>query len=61
MLYTDGVVETPGRDLAVGIDRLLGQAERLVTAGFRLGARLLVDRVATGESDDRALVLIWRS
>ncbi|MGN6331815.1 MAG: PP2C family protein-serine/threonine phosphatase [Motilibacteraceae bacterium] len=60
LLYTDGVVEVPGRDLSVGIDRLLGEAERLVTRGFRHGARKLVDAVASGESDDRALVLIWR-
>lgn len=61
LLYTDGLIETPGRDLAVGIDRLLGEAERLVTAGFRHGARRLIDAVATGESDDRALLLLWRS
>lgn len=60
LLYSDGLVEIPGQDLAVGIDRLLGQAERLVTGGFRDGARRLVDAVANGHSDDRALVLIWR-
>jgi hypothetical protein len=60
MLYTDGVVETPGRDLDVGIDRMLGQAERLVQAGFRGGARRIVEGALAGESDDRALVLIWR-
>jgi serine phosphatase RsbU (regulator of sigma subunit) len=61
VLYTDGLIETPGRDLSVGIDRLLGEADRLVTHGFRHGARKLVDRVGTGETDDRALVLIWRT
>ncbi|MGN6522613.1 MAG: PP2C family protein-serine/threonine phosphatase [Actinomycetes bacterium] len=61
LLYTDGLVEVPGRDLAVGIDRLLGEAERLVTRGFRHGARKLIDAVASGESDDRALVLLWRT
>lgn len=60
LLYTDGLVEIPGRDLSVGIDKLVGEAERLVTAGFRDGARRLVDAVAPGESDDCALVLIWR-
>lgn len=60
LLYTDGLVENPGDDLSVGIDRLIGQAERLVTKGFRHGARKLIDAVATGEIDDRALVLIWR-
>ena len=60
ILYTDGLVEIPGRDLSVGIDKLLGEAERLVTRGFSGGAALLVDRVAEGSSDDRGLVLIWR-
>jgi hypothetical protein len=60
MLYTDGVVETPGRDLDVGIDRMLGQAERLVQGGFSGGARRIVEGALAGETDDRALVLIWR-
>ncbi|MGN6611929.1 MAG: PP2C family protein-serine/threonine phosphatase [Angustibacter sp.] len=61
LLYTDGVVETPGRDLDVGIDRMLGQAERLVKDGFRGGARRIVEGARAGETDDRALVLIWRA
>jgi hypothetical protein len=60
LLYTDGVVETSEREIAVGIDKLIGEAERLVTQGFRDGAKHLVDRVAPGGSDDRALVMIWR-
>ena len=60
LLFTDGLIETPGRDLSVGIDKLLGEAERLVTGGFREGAGKLVDRVAATHHDDRALVLIWR-
>jgi serine phosphatase RsbU (regulator of sigma subunit) len=61
LLYTDGLVEVPGRDLAVGIDRLLGVAERLIPRGFTGGAQLLVESVATQTSDDRAVVLLWRS
>ncbi|GAB3677241.1 PP2C family protein-serine/threonine phosphatase [Angustibacter aerolatus] len=61
MLYTDGVVETPDRDLDVGIDRMLGQAELLVRDGFHGGSRRIVDSARAGESDDRALVLVWRS
>jgi serine phosphatase RsbU (regulator of sigma subunit) len=61
VLYTDGLVEIPHRDLAVGIDKLLGEAERLVPRGFRGGADLLVRRVAGASSDDRGLVLLWRS
>lgn len=61
LLYTDGLVEIPGRDLAVGIDKLLGEAERLVPHGFSGGADLLVRRVAGASSDDRGLVLLWRT
>lgn len=61
LLYTDGLVEVPGRDLSVGIDRLLGVAEHLVTRGFEGGGNLLVTRAAAGSGDDRGLVLIWRS
>jgi hypothetical protein len=60
LLYTDGVVETPDRDLDTGIDRMLGHAERLVRDGFRGGARRIVEQARAGETDDRALVLIWR-
>jgi hypothetical protein len=63
MLYTDGLVEVPGRDIDAGIDRLLGAADRLVTSGFGEGASQLVQAMrdgSSGGSDDCALVLIWR-
>jgi len=60
LFYTDGLVEVPGRDLSVGIDKLLGEAERLVQRGFAGGADLLVSRVAASSADDRGLVLLWR-
>ena len=62
MLYTDGLVEVPGRDIDVGIDRLLGEADRLVASGFGAGAAQLVRSMQAGarSSDDCALVLIWR-
>jgi hypothetical protein len=60
VLYTDGLVEVPGADIEVGIDRLLGQAERLVPKGFRRGAKRLMDSLAVGHDDDRAIVLLWR-
>jgi Stage II sporulation protein E (SpoIIE) len=62
MLYTDGLVEVPGRDIDVGIDRLLGEADRLVTAGFSGGAARLVQAMqqGAGATDDCGLVLIWR-
>jgi hypothetical protein len=61
LLYTDGLVEVPGRDLGLGIDRLLGAAEGLIPRGFAGGAELLVDTVAQSGMDDRAVVLIWRA
>ncbi|MCA1710746.1 MAG: serine/threonine-protein phosphatase [Actinobacteria bacterium] len=60
VLYTDGLVEIPGRDLSVGIDKLMGAAEHLVAGGFTGGAEQLVDRVAAHANDDRGLVLLWR-
>ncbi len=63
MLYTDGLIEAPGRDIDAGIDRLLGQADLLVTSGFGAGADRLVQAMQApgASSDDCALVLIWRS
>jgi serine phosphatase RsbU (regulator of sigma subunit) len=63
MLYTDGLVEAPGRDIDVGTDRLLGEAERMLASGFRAGAPALVAAMQReiGGSDDCALVLLWRT
>jgi hypothetical protein len=61
LFYTDGLVEAPGRDIDAGIDRLLGEAEKLVPSGFRTGARELVETMAAERDDDCALVLIWRT
>jgi hypothetical protein len=63
MLYTDGLVEAPGRDIDSGISGLLGEADRMVVAGFKAGAETLVQSMQRdiGSSDDCALVLIWRS
>src|SRR5215469_16264466 len=60
MLYTDGLVEAPGRDIDYGTDRLLGEADKLVASGFRAGAADLV-RVMRSGSDDCALAIIWRA
>lgn len=59
LMFTDGLVETPQRDISLGIDRLVGQAERLLRDGFEGAARRLV---ATNETmnDDRALFLLHR-
>ncbi|QVQ51916.1 serine/threonine-protein phosphatase [Spiractinospora alimapuensis] len=61
MLYTDGLIETPGEDLDAGIDRLLGAAEGIVTNGFQDGARRIVDTLGKESNDDRAVVVVWRS
>ncbi|MGH3191326.1 MAG: PP2C family protein-serine/threonine phosphatase [Streptosporangiaceae bacterium] len=63
MLYTDGLVESPGRDIDAGTDRLLGEAERMLAAGFKAGAPALVATMQReiGGGDDCALVLIWRT
>jgi hypothetical protein len=61
MLYTDGLVEAPGRDLDEGLNRLLGEAERLVPRGFKEGAQTLVETVSASRDDDCALVVIWRT
>jgi serine phosphatase RsbU (regulator of sigma subunit) len=59
LLYTDGLVETPQRDIGLGIDRMLGQAERLLHGSFEGGADQLVDTLGS-QNDDAALVLIHR-
>jgi Stage II sporulation protein E (SpoIIE) len=63
MLYTDGLVESPGRDIDAGTDRLLAEAGRLLSSGFKTGAPALVSAMQReiGSSDDCALVLIWRA
>jgi len=59
LLYTDGLVETPDRDIFLGIDRLVGQSERMLRQGFEDGAKRLIDRLGS-TNDDRALLLIHR-
>jgi hypothetical protein len=59
LLYTDGLVETPTRELSLGIDKLQGQGERLLRDGFDDGARRLIERLGS-RHDDRALLLVHR-
>lgn len=63
MMYTDGLVEAPGRDIDDGIGLLVGEAERMVLAGYKAGAPELVTTMqrTVGSGDDCALVIIWRS
>jgi hypothetical protein len=59
LLYTDGMVETRTRDIGLGIDRMLGQAERLLRGHFEGGAARLIDSLGS-RNDDRALLLVHR-
>jgi hypothetical protein len=59
LLFTDGLVETPQRDISLGIDKLLGQGEALLRSGFEQGAHRLIDRLES-MNDDRALLLLHR-
>jgi hypothetical protein len=58
-LYSDGMVETPRRDIGQGTDRLAGHAERLVAHGFKGAAAELVTEIG-GPGDDSAIVVIHR-
>ena len=59
LMFTDGLVETPTRDISLGIDKLLGQGERLLRSGFEKGAVRLINQ-SPAVNDDRALFLLHR-
>lgn len=59
LLYTDGLVESRGRDISSGIDKMIGQAERVLRGDFRNGAARLIDTLGSAD-DDRALLLVHR-
>jgi hypothetical protein len=58
-LYSDGMVETPHREIGQGTDRLAGHAERLIAHGFKGAAKELVVEIG-GPGDDSAIVVIHR-
>ncbi len=61
MLYTNGLVETPGRDIVEGIDRLTGEADRYIAdSGIHGASWHLIEAVAEDVNDDRAHLLISR-
>jgi hypothetical protein len=60
LLYTDGMVEEPRRDIDLGIDRMLGEAEHLLRGSLEGAARRLVDALGSRD-DDRAMVVVSRS
>ncbi len=59
LLYTDGMVETPHRDIMLGVDKMLGQAERLLRGEFDGGAERIIAAIGS-RNDDRALLLVHR-
>ena len=59
MLYTDGLVERPTRDIWRGIDKLAGEAERFVQRRFQGAAAELVRRLGATD-DDCALIILQR-
>lgn len=61
VLYTDGLVETPGGDLTEGIDTLVSQVSAEGGKGFERGAAArVVEALHAPEDDDRTLLLLWR-
>ena len=60
LLYTDGMVEEPRRDIDLGIDRLLGAAEQLLRGSFDRAATRLVTALGSPD-DDRAMIVVDRS
>jgi hypothetical protein len=59
MLYTDGLVETAKREIELGIDRLIGEAEKALHGALEDRVDRLVDRLGS-KDDDRALLLVHR-
>lgn len=62
MFYTDGVIETRGRDLDDGLEWLRGVARtRVLAAGFAGFARAVLTKVPRGDDDRAVLVLDLRA
>ena len=59
LLYTDGMVELPRRDIDLGIDHMMGEAESLLRGSWDGLARRLVAAVGSRD-DDRALLVVHR-
>jgi hypothetical protein len=60
VMYTDGLVETSKREIELGIDRLIGEAEK-VLHGDATADRVdrLVEKLGS-KDDDRAMLLVHR-
>jgi hypothetical protein len=53
------MVESRNRDISLGIDKMLGQFERLLRGEFEGGAARLVEALGS-RNDDAALLLVHR-
>ncbi|MFB9314200.1 PP2C family protein-serine/threonine phosphatase [Nocardioides plantarum] len=60
LLYTDGMVEEPRRDIDLGIDRMLGEAESILRGSFVGAAERLATQVGS-KDDDRAVLVVHRA
>ncbi len=59
LLYTDGLVETAKVEIELGIDRLIGEAEKALHAGQADRVDRLVEKLGS-KDDDRAMLLVHR-
>lgn len=59
LIYSDGVIESRGRDLVDGIDRMLGVASMSVLGQGDV-ARDVCESARSGEDDDRAALAVRR-
>ncbi len=60
LLYTDGMVEEPTRDIDLGIDRMLGAAESMLRGTFVGSAERLATSLGS-KDDDRAMLVVHRT
>ncbi len=61
LVVTDGMIEMPGQDLEVGLDRMLGHAEHLVLSRFVGGAEQLLRQRRRVGRDDAQVLLVTRA
>ena len=59
LLFTDGLVETPQRDISLGHRQAARHGEQLLRAGFERGAHRLLHQL-DAINDDQALLLLHR-
>ncbi|HYN28530.1 MAG TPA: hypothetical protein VES95_01470 [Dermatophilaceae bacterium] len=60
LLYSDGIIESRGRDLDEGVDRMLGAATEAMIRGGPGLAEAVSHVARSGAGDDRAAVAVLR-